>query len=292
MAPSASRRAEADEALARQQRTQRLVLVLAVAVLVAFVVGMVLAFRAQGGDGTASTGTAPVSTTASTVVDPNQPPVTAAGPPVQVDAVAPGEQLAAPTPCPAFDGSAPRVTSFAEPPPLCIDPNRNYTLTMRTSVGDLVFFLNPKQGEAAINNFLVLAAYHYYDGLPLTKIDPLVDMQVDPQFTNPTGVTSPGYPVPLNAAVTIVNPGSLALLGTNDPGREAAGFKVALGQDAVGWTEDSPIIGLLLDGLEPLQAIREAGTPKTGEPTRVVTIEAMTIEPGGEAKTPPAGATP
>jgi len=259
-------------------------------VLVAFVVGMVLAFRAGSDDTTAGT----TSTTRATVPDlgGDQTPPTAAGPPVDTPVVAPGERLEGPTPCPAFDGSAPRVTSFAEPPPLCVDPAFAYNVTIRTSVGDLDYFVNPQQGEAAINNFLVLAAYHYYDGLPLTRIDPQVDAQVDPAFDDPAGVSSPGYPVPTDAAPTIVNPGSLALLGSTDPGFEAAGIKIALGQDAVGWSEDSAVFGLLLDGLETLQAIRLAGTPQSGLPTSVITIEGVDIEQGNPAKTPPGGATP
>ena len=286
-----TRRAEADEALRRQQRTQRIVLAMGILVLAAFVVGMVLAFRSTG-DESAAGGTGTTATTLSSVPEVGQTPPTAAGPPVDTPVIAPGEQLDGPTPCPALDGSAPRVTSFAEAPPLCIDPAFTYNLTVRTSVGDLDYFINPQVGQAAVNNFLVLAAYHYYDGLPLTRIDPLVDAQVTPAFDDPPGVSSPGYPVPLEVAPTIVNPGTLALLGSNDPGREAAGFKVALGQDAVGWSPDTPIFGVLLDGLETLQAIRAAGTPQSGAPTSVITIESMLIEQGGEAKTPPGGATP
>src|SRR5205085_11626334 len=42
--------------------------------------------------------------------------------PVSLKPVAPGASIAGDTPCPKADGSSPRTTSFAKPPPICIDP--------------------------------------------------------------------------------------------------------------------------------------------------------------------------
>ncbi len=45
--------------------------------------------------------------------------------------------------CPAVDGSSPRQTTFAEAPPMCIDPAKRYTATMETSMGQIVIALDP-----------------------------------------------------------------------------------------------------------------------------------------------------
>ena len=90
--------------------------------------------------------------------------------------------------------------------------------------------------------------------------------------------------MPTEARETIVTPGALALPGVGEPGRTSGGFKVSLGEDALAWSEDSPILAFLLDGMETLQAIRMAGTPTTGEPTGLITIESITITEGTEAR--------
>ena len=49
----------------------------------------------------------------------------------------PGETLTGETPCPAADGSSPRTTTFAEPPPTCIDPAKTYTAEIADERGRL-----------------------------------------------------------------------------------------------------------------------------------------------------------
>src|SRR5436305_15216520 len=37
-----------------------------------------------------------------------------------------GAKITGDTPCPKADGTSPRTTSFAKPPPMCIDANKHY----------------------------------------------------------------------------------------------------------------------------------------------------------------------
>ena len=46
------------------------------------------------------------------------------------------------SPFPPFDGSAPKRQKFSEPPEMGIDPEKRYTATMSTSMGDLVIALD------------------------------------------------------------------------------------------------------------------------------------------------------
>ena len=62
------------------------------------------------------------------------------------------------------------MTSFDEAPPMCIDPEKTYIATMKTSMGDLTIALYPDIAPKTVNNFVYLARYHYYDGLIFHRI--------------------------------------------------------------------------------------------------------------------------
>ena len=51
-----------------------------------------------------------------------------------------------------------------------IDPAKRYTATMETSMGTLVIALDPIAAPRTVNNFVYLAAQHYYDGVIFHRI--------------------------------------------------------------------------------------------------------------------------
>ncbi|HET7720168.1 MAG TPA: peptidylprolyl isomerase, partial [Acidimicrobiales bacterium] len=96
-----------------------------------------------------------------------------------------------PTECPAADGSSPKTTKFSGPPPMCIDPSKRYTATMVTNKGTMTIELDPVAAPKTVNNFVVLARYHYYDDVTFHRIIPgFVIQGGDPQGT---GMGGPGY---------------------------------------------------------------------------------------------------
>ena len=96
-----------------------------------------------------------------------------------------------PTECPAADGSSPKTQRFKGPPPMCIDPEKTYTATMETTKGTMMIALDPIAAPKTVNNFVVLARYHYYDGVSFHRIIPgFVIQGGDPEGTGRGG---PGY---------------------------------------------------------------------------------------------------
>ncbi len=75
----------------------------------------------------------------------------------------PGATLTADTPCPAADGSSPRTVVFAKEPPTCIDATKTYTAVVVTNKGPYTIALDAKNAPKTVNNFVVLARYHYFD---------------------------------------------------------------------------------------------------------------------------------
>ena len=96
-----------------------------------------------------------------------------------------------PTDCPDADGSSPTRRKFDAPPPMCIDPARQYTATMVTSKGTMTIALDPVAAPKTVNNFVVLARYHYFDGVGFHRIIPGFVLQGgDPDGSGRGG---PGY---------------------------------------------------------------------------------------------------
>src|SRR5688500_13267605 len=91
-------------------------------VLIVALIGATLAVS-SGGDDDESVDTA--ATTLSTLPGGS---TTSGVTPVTVQVTLPpaGATIDGPTPCPEADGSSERTTTFAEPPPTCIDPAKTY----------------------------------------------------------------------------------------------------------------------------------------------------------------------
>jgi cyclophilin family peptidyl-prolyl cis-trans isomerase len=86
---------------------------------------------------------------------------------------------------------APRL--YSAPPPNCVDLNANYTGTLKTTKGDIVFTLLTRQTPRTVNNFIVLAENGFFDGQPFWKTLDWVIQTGDPQGNGHGG---PGYALP------------------------------------------------------------------------------------------------
>ena len=80
---------------------------------------------------------------------------------------------------------------FDGPPPMCIDPAKNYTAEMVTSMGTMTISLDSASAPQTVNSFVFLARYHYYDGIIFHRIiKGFVCQGGDPTGT---GTGGPGY---------------------------------------------------------------------------------------------------
>ncbi|MDQ3575624.1 MAG: peptidylprolyl isomerase, partial [Actinomycetota bacterium] len=96
-----------------------------------------------------------------------------------------------PSDCPAADGSSPKRQRFDAPPPMCIDPDASYTAEMVTTKGTMTIALDALAAPRTVNNFVVLARYHYYDGVSFHRIIPgFMAQGGDPEGSGRGG---PGY---------------------------------------------------------------------------------------------------
>jgi hypothetical protein len=224
-------------------------------------------------------------------------------PAAKLPTVAPGAVIAGPPPCPPVDGSAPRTTQFGGPPPPCLEPGMQYLADLVTSKGTITVDLQDQESPAPVNNFVFLARYHYYDGLPVTFVRRGAWAEVaDP--VNADGSRGPGYRQPATGQREASLYASLFVGLTSQGGTTGGGLTIGMpGQDASSIAPDTSPLGLIRDarvdrrpGGNPdltVQILINNAAAASGAPAEVVTIERVDIRPcprGSECPDPaPAG---
>ena len=182
--------------------------------------------------------------------------------------------MATPTP-PNPDGSSPQQRKFDEEPPMIIDKDKRYVATMDTSHGTMVFALDPLAAPKAVNSFVFLARYHYFDGIVFHRIIPGFVLQGgDPTGT---GTGGPGYKfadeLPEAGKYQV---GSLAMANAG-PDTNGSQFFVISGPDGVRLPPLYSLFGEAVSGLDVVEKINGVGT-RSGAPKERVVIERVTIE--------------
>ena len=199
--------------------------------------------------------------------------------PVAITIPPAGETVTGDTQCPPADGSAKRTTTFAKPPPMCIDVNKTYTASVATTKGTISIALDAKNAPNTVNNFVVLARYHYYDGVAFHRIIPgFVDQTGD--ATGPTpGQGGPGYTfedeLPKDPSPYGEGAVAMANSGANTNGSQ---WFIVVGQGGAGLGIQYSKFGTVQAGLDVATAINKAGTSdSSGAPTEEIKINAISI---------------
>jgi peptidylprolyl isomerase len=180
-----------------------------------------------------------------------------------------------PIECPAADGSSPKTQKFSGPPPMCIDPAKQYTATMVTNKGTMTIALDPAAAPKTVNNFVFLARYHYFDGVTFHRIIPgFVIQGGDPQGT---GMGGPGY----KFADELPKPGryemgSLAMANAG-PNTNGSQFFIISGPSGMALPPQYSLFGKVVAGLDVVTALDGTGTPGAGKPREKVFMETVTI---------------
>jgi peptidyl-prolyl cis-trans isomerase B (cyclophilin B) len=259
----------------RAQRRQRFVILGVILVFAAVVVGgaVILLDDDDGEAATDSTtttlgGTAPDdtgSTTTTTDVLPAAPE---------------GRTLTGATPCPATDGSEERVSQFAQAPPTCIETGEALEAVIETSAGPITIALDAEAAPTMVNNFVVLARYHYFDGLPFHRLVPDFVAQTGSSGIPDYGSGGPGYDMPdVEKPTGAYAPGDVAM-ARSDAVSGSQFFLVASEGGAAQLTPEYPLFGRVTEGLELVAELAGKGDAATnGTPSELVTITSVTIRP-------------
>ncbi len=176
---------------------------------------------------------------------------------------------------PALDGSAPKKQKFDAAPEMGIDPSKRYTATMETSMGTLVIALDPIAAPITVNNFVFLAAQHYYDGIIFHRIiQGFVCQGGDPDGNGRGG---PGYrfvdELPKPGKYQI---GSLAMANAG-PNTNGSQFFLISGPSGVGLPPAYSLFGQVVKGLDIVEMMQNVPTGPGDRPKDDVVIRSVTI---------------
>ena len=253
-------------------------------IAVAVIAGLGLLYLAtRSGDDTETEAADDTTEQAEEVTTTTTTPVEVAEPAVSVPE--PGMVLGGATVCPEADGSSERVTTFSEAPPMCIDEAAVYTATFDTNLGTFTAELDAAAAPNTVNNFVVLARYHYYDGVPFHRIIPGFVIQGGDAIGPVLGQGNPGYliaeepPTPAEGELAY-EVGSLAMAKSPGPNATGAQFFIVTGDAGTRLPPEYSLFGSVTEGMDVVSAIEALPTTDGDYPTEEIYINSVTITEG------------
>jgi peptidyl-prolyl cis-trans isomerase B (cyclophilin B) len=185
----------------------------------------------------------------------------------------------APT-CPAANGSSARETEFTGAPKNCINDKATYLATVKTDVGTFVITLPAAQSPAAVNNFVFLSRYHYYDGLKFFRVIPNNILQGGSNTNSALASSlSPGYywsgnlpPASCTKTTSCYPVGSLDMANSEGPTTNASQFFIVAGAAGTTYPREYTRFGTVTSGMSVVDAIAadgNASAPANGSPPKV-----------------------
>jgi cyclophilin family peptidyl-prolyl cis-trans isomerase len=175
---------------------------------------------------------------------------------------------------PALDGSAERKQQFSAPPEMGIDPSKRYTATLDTSLGSIVIALDAINAPNTVNNFVFLAAHHYYDGVIFHRIiNGFMCQGGDPTGT---GTGGPGYKFADEPVKQRYQLGSVAMANAG-PNTNGSQFFLISGQSGVNLPPQYNHFGQIVKGMDVLDAMQRVATGRNDRPNEDVVIKSVAI---------------
>ena len=176
---------------------------------------------------------------------------------------------------PALDGSAPVIKKFGSMPPMGIDPAKRSSVSMGTTLGTLVIALDAAAAPLTVNNFVYLAAHHYYDGVIFHRI--IKNFMCQGGDPEGYGRGGPGYKfgdeLPKPGKYQI---GSVAMANAG-PNTNGSQFFIVSGSSGVGLPPQYSLFGQVVKGLEVVEAMQNVATRPGDRPVEDVVIKSITI---------------
>jgi cyclophilin family peptidyl-prolyl cis-trans isomerase len=173
--------------------------------------------------------------------------------------------------------SAPK--QYSAPPPMSIDPSKQYTATIDTTLGSMTANLFASEAPMTVNNFVFLAQQGYYDGSPFHRVIKGFMVQTgDPVKRDGTG--GPGYRFNDEPVKRSYERGTLAMANAG-PSTNGSQFFIVQGTN-VNLPPNYTIFGQLTSGLDTLDKIADvpvspSPSGERSKPQQQIDINSITI---------------
>jgi peptidylprolyl isomerase len=157
---------------------------------------------------------------------------------------------------------------------MVIDPAKRYTALMDTSMGELVIALDAAAAPKTVNNFVFLAAHHYYDGVIFHRI--ISGFMCQGGDPTGTGTGGPGYKFADEPVKQRYQLGSVAMANAG-PNTNGSQFFLISGQSGVNLPPQYNHFGQIVKGMDVLDAMQRVETDRRDRPHEDVVINSVTI---------------
>jgi peptidyl-prolyl cis-trans isomerase B (cyclophilin B) len=193
---------------------------------------------------------------------------------------------AGPNPCPAPTVKAPASPQqFPSAPDASLAQGKAWTMTLKTTCGDVVVSLDGAKAPKAVANAIFLSGKKFWDGSPCHRLGPAGFSIL--QCGDPTGTGSggPGYtfgPVENAPKDKVYKKGTIAMARATDPNSNGSQFFLLFGDTPIGG--DYTVFGTITKGLDVIEKVAAGGvaTPGpdgSGQPNRAISIVSTSVAP-------------
>ena len=168
---------------------------------------------------------------------------------------------------------------FAEPPPLTIDPNAEYTATITTNLGTIEIDLFAESAPKTVNNFVFLADDGFYHGLIFHRV--IEDFMIQGGDPTGTGTAGPGYKFgdETSPSDSFDKPGLLAMANAGPNTNGSQFFITTVPTESLNGRHT--IFGEVRDGQNVAVAISQVGRDANDRPLQPVIIQSIKIAKSG-----------
>jgi cyclophilin family peptidyl-prolyl cis-trans isomerase len=201
---------------------------------------------------------------------------TGGGRPTPLPTVAP--RTAAPSPA----ASTPSK-QWPSAPAMAIDPNKQYSAVLKTTMGDITIELFAREVPQTVNNFVFLAREGFYDNVKFHRI--IRGFMIQTGDPTGTGSGGPGYRFADEQVMRDYTPGVVAMANAG-PNTNGSQFFIVHGDGARGLPKNYTIFGHVTSGMDTVDKIatvpvRPSPQGEQSVPTQDVRIQSVTIEEKG-----------
>jgi cyclophilin family peptidyl-prolyl cis-trans isomerase len=178
--------------------------------------------------------------------------------------------------CPESPTAPANHQHYTAAPAMTIDTTKNYTATVKTTVGTFDIGLKAKEAPTTVNNFVFLAKKGFFNCNSFFRVIPnFVNQTGNPAQTNAISTTSgAAYTLPaenLPPSGTAGKPtyanGSLAM-ASSSAGVSGSQFFIVAGPQGESLPGSYPLFGLVTSGMNVVQTINKQGS-SSGTPPKV-----------------------
>lgn len=170
-------------------------------------------------------------------------------------------------------GAGPRPTAtvalkrYAAPPPMTIDPHKQYTAIVRTTLGDITIQLNAKDAPTSVNNFVFLARDGFYNNVPFHRV--IRGFMIQTGDPTGTGAGGPGYKFADEPVKGSYEVGSVAMANSG-PNTNGSQFFICDGDQCKTLPPKYNLFGQVVAGIDVVHQIAnvQVTTGSDGNPSK------------------------